>query len=207
MTLAVFAGVRALLGGWVFFEVVQGRERFVGDVPLTEDLVYHAGRESGRYEAAHYARGVLRTLWFWKAFSAQVLAGEGFFIGIGVASFDGLGNHLRGHTFLSQRLADAALTELLILLAKSGIDLGVRRVVDVAVFLESSDGRVDNRIATLAGLDAHAHQAAEFGFGAHVAAESLDGVVVEAGFVEVRFGFHGLAMSLAVAGGVYPHTL
>jgi hypothetical protein len=29
----------------------------------------------------------------------------------------------------------------------------------------------------------------EFGFGAHVAAEGLDGVVVEAGFVERRLDF------------------
>ncbi len=86
------------------------------------------------------------------------------------------------------------LTEFFVLLAKAGVDFGVGCVVEVAVFLESGDGGVDDGVAVLAGLDAHAHQAAQFGFGAHVAAESLDGVVVEAGFVEVRFGLHGLPM-------------
>jgi hypothetical protein len=37
------------------------------------------------------------------------------------------------------------------------------------------------------------HEAAEFGFRAHVAAEGVDGVVVEGGFVEEGAGLGGFA--------------
>jgi hypothetical protein len=39
---AVFS-LSNLLAGWLFFEVIDSRERFVGDVPLAEDFVDYAG--------------------------------------------------------------------------------------------------------------------------------------------------------------------
>ena len=197
-TRCFLAKFRDSFRGRFFFEVFEGGEGFFGDVPLAEDFVDDGGGEAGGYEAAHDAGCFFFICGFADALAFQVLAGEDFFVSIGVAGFDGVGDDLARDAFLSEVLADAALAELFILLAKTGVDLGVGCVVEVAVFLEAGDGGVDDGIAAIAGLYAHAHQAAKFSLGAHVAAERLYGVVVEAGFVEVRFGFHGSAMSVAV---------
>jgi len=179
-----------LFAGRFFFEVVEDGEGFFGDVPLAKDLVDDAGGKTCGYQAAHHAGRVLRTLRFWKAFSAEVLAGEGLLVGVGIAGFDGVGNNLAGDAFLGKVLADAALAEFLILLAEARVDFGVGCVVEIAVLFESSDGVCDDGISAIAGFYALAHEPVEFGLGTHVAAKGLDGVIVEAGFVEVRLGFH-----------------
>ena len=58
-----------------FFEVFEGREGFVGDVPLAEDFVDDSGGESGDDEAAHDAGGLFFVLWLADALALKVLAG------------------------------------------------------------------------------------------------------------------------------------
>ena len=81
---------------------------------MAEDFVDDAGGEACGYEVAHYAGGFPFVFRLADAFAFEVLAGKGFFIGIGVAGFDSGGDNLRGHAFLGEGLADAALAESLI---------------------------------------------------------------------------------------------
>ena len=91
---------------------------------------------------------------------------------------------------MPEDLADSTLAELLIFAAEAGVSFGVGAVVEIVLLFDAGDNRLDGVLPPGAGLDAGAHETPEFGFCAHTAAERLDGVVVEAGLVEERFGFH-----------------
>ena len=69
-----------LVGFGGLFEVFEGGEGFVGNVPLAQDFVDHAGREAGGDEAAHDAGGFFFVLGFADALAFEMLAGEGFFV-------------------------------------------------------------------------------------------------------------------------------
>ena len=67
-----------------FFEGFEGREGFVGDVPLAEDFVDDSGGESSGDEAAHDAGCLFFVLGLADALAFEVLASEGFFVDLGV---------------------------------------------------------------------------------------------------------------------------
>jgi hypothetical protein len=94
---------------------------------------------------------------------------------------------------LLQVLADAALAQFLILLTQAGVGLGKGLIVEITLLFEPCHYGGDNCLACLAWLNAGLHQAAQIGFGAHLAAQRPDGVVVEAGFVEEGAGLGGFA--------------
>lgn len=184
------------------FNIVERGESFVRDIPLAEDLVDDAGGEAGGDEAAHHTRGFLFVLRLADALALEMLAGQSLFVGLRVSCFDRLGNEIRAHAFLAQVLAHAARTEFLIFLAQAGVRFGKGPVVEIASFFELRNDGGDYRLAALSWLDALPHEAAQFGLGAHVPAERLDGVIVEAGLVErlarfCGFGSEGQVLSPA----------
>ena len=61
------------------------------------------------------------------------------------------------------------------------------------MLFEAGEDGSDYGFAVRAWLDAGVHQAAQLGLGTHMAAERLDGVVVETGFVEEGAGLGGFA--------------
>src|SRR5262249_18458512 len=89
-----------------------------------------------------------------------------------------------GNAFLAQILTDAARAELFVFLAQSGIGLGVGLIVEIFLFFQARDDGGDDLLSALARLYALVHEASQLGLRAHAAAQRLDGVVVEAGFVE-----------------------
>src|SRR5208283_4337601 len=97
------------------------------------------------------------------------------------------------YALLLQILANAAHTELFVLLAQAGVSLGKGRVVQIAVLLEAPEGLGDDGVAPLIWLDAGLHQAAQLGLRAHLAAEGLHGVVEEADIVEEGAGLRRFA--------------
>ena len=113
-----------------------------------------------------------------------MLAGEGFFVSVGVASFDGVGDQRGCDAFLLEILADATRAELLIFFAKAGVGFGIGPIVKITLLFEPRYDGVDDGFAAVAGLDAGLHQAPELGFRAHCAAQGADGIAVEADLVE-----------------------
>lgn len=177
----------------VFVEVFEGGEGFFGDVPVAEDFVDGAGGEAGGDEAAHDSVCFLVVGGLFDAFAVEVFAGEGFFVGLAVAGFEGFSDEAGVDAFLLEVLADAADAEFLVFLAESGEGFGEGGVVEVAIVFESGEDGGDGWFAVGAGFDAGFHEAAEVGFGAHLAAEGADGVFEEAGFVEEGSGLGGFA--------------
>ncbi len=114
---------------------IQSAQRLVGHVPLAEDFVDHAGREAGGDEAAHDAGSFFFVLGLANALAFEVLAGEGFFVGLAVAGFEGLVDESRANALLLQVLADAALAQLFVLLAQAGVGFGKGLVVEIAAAL------------------------------------------------------------------------
>ena len=113
--------LRALLPLCLVVQTVQLGQGFVGHVPLAKDLVDDAGGEAGRDQPAHHARGLFFVFRLADALALQVLAGEGFLIGLGVAGFEGLIDEFRAYALLLQVLANAALAQLLVFMAQAGI--------------------------------------------------------------------------------------
>jgi len=175
-------------------EIVEGGERPFWYIPLAEDFVDYPGRKPCAYEAAHYSVCFFLVLRLFDAFAGEVLAGEILFVGLAVASFESFSDEIGVDTFLLEVLADAADTELLILLTQAGEGLCEGGVIEVAVVFEAGDDGGEDWVTVGAGFDAGFHEAAEVGFRTHLAAERADGVFEEAGFVEEGSGLGGFAL-------------
>src|ERR1017187_4200373 len=106
-----------------FFEIVsinrlQCGQRFFWHFPLAQNLVDGARGEAGGDQAAHYAGGLFGIFGFADALAFEMLAGQSLLVGLAVAGFEGFGDQFRTNALLFQILADAALTQFLVLLAK-----------------------------------------------------------------------------------------
>lgn len=178
-----YSGVTARFG-IVGVDRFECGERFIGHVPVAQDFIDDAGRKAGRYQSPHYARGLLFVRWLLDAFALQVLARQGFFIGCTVARLESFFNEIGLYALQFQVLAHTARAQLFIFLPQPRVGFGECGIVQIAMFLEARNYGVDDGIATLARLHAHLHKPAQTNLSAHVAAQRLDGVVVEARLVE-----------------------
>ena len=178
----------------VFGEVVECGEGFVGYVPLAQNFADDAGGEACSDQAAHHAGCLLFVFGLADALAFQMFAGQSFFVGLGVTGFERLGDQFGRDALLLQVLADAALAQLLVLLAQAGVGLGVGLIVQIPLFLEACDDGCDDGLAVFAGLDARCMRRRSSASVRMRAAQGLDGIVVEAGFVEEGLGFAGFAL-------------
>ena len=154
----------------LLIQIVERGQRLIWHVPLAKNLVDHPGRKSRRNQPSHHPRSFFLVFRLADALALQVLARQGFLVGLAVAGVQGFGDERGSYALLLQILADAALAQLFVLLAQAGVGFGEGRIVQVAVLAEADEDGRNGGLAPLAGFDAGLHQAAEFGFRAHLPA-------------------------------------